>query len=121
MSKGTCMCCGCNPCVRQNARDSESSVERMVMRVLHLTLKKKWFDMILSGEKKEEYREIKQYWDKRLNRTFDAVCFSNGYANDSPKVTVRLKYIQTGLGVVEWGAPENEKVYILRLGEIIDA
>ena len=32
------------------------------MRVLHLTLKKKWFDMILSGEKKEEYREIKSYW-----------------------------------------------------------
>lgn len=36
------------------------------MIVLHLTLKKKWFDMILSGEKKEEYREIKEYWLKRL-------------------------------------------------------
>lgn len=35
-------------------------------KVLHLTLKKKWFDMILSGEKKEEYREIKKYWFKRL-------------------------------------------------------
>lgn len=32
------------------------------MKVLHLTLKRKWFDMILSGEKKEEYREIKPYW-----------------------------------------------------------
>ena len=29
------------------------------MKTLHLNLKKKWFDMILSGEKKEEYREIK--------------------------------------------------------------
>ncbi len=28
---------------------------------LHLTLKKNWFDLILSGEKKEEYREIKHY------------------------------------------------------------
>jgi len=28
---------------------------------LHLTLKKNWFDLILSGEKKEEYREIKPY------------------------------------------------------------
>lgn len=36
------------------------------MRVLHLTLKKKWFDMVGSGEKKEEYREIKPYWIKRL-------------------------------------------------------
>ena len=36
------------------------------MKILHLTLKKKWFDMILSGEKKEEYREIKPYWFRRL-------------------------------------------------------
>lgn len=31
-----------------------------------LHLKKKWFDMIWDGEKKEEYREIKPYWIKRL-------------------------------------------------------
>ena len=36
------------------------------MKTLHLNLKKKWFDMILSGEKTEEYREIKEYWIKRL-------------------------------------------------------
>lgn len=35
-------------------------------KTLHITLKKKWFDMILSGEKKEEYREIKEYWINRL-------------------------------------------------------
>lgn len=35
-------------------------------KILHLTLKKKWFDMIASGEKKEEYREIKPYWVDRL-------------------------------------------------------
>ena len=34
------------------------------MNTLHLTLNKKWFDMILSGEKTEEYREIKPYWTK---------------------------------------------------------
>ena len=34
--------------------------------ILNLTLKKKWFDMILSGEKKEEYREIKDYWARRF-------------------------------------------------------
>jgi hypothetical protein len=34
--------------------------------ILRLTLKKKWFDMILSGEKKEEYREVKWYWFNRL-------------------------------------------------------
>ena len=31
------------------------------MSTLHLTLKKQWFDMILSGEKTEEYRDIKPY------------------------------------------------------------
>ena len=33
---------------------------------LKLNLKKKWFDMIQSGQKKEEYREIKEYWFRRL-------------------------------------------------------
>lgn len=41
------------------------------MKTMHLTLKKKWFDMIASGEKKEEYREIKPYWVKRLLWLFD--------------------------------------------------
>lgn len=36
------------------------------MKTLHLTLKKKWFDMIDTGGKMEEYREIKPYWIKRL-------------------------------------------------------
>ena len=38
----------------------------MEKRILKLTLKKTWFDLILSGEKKEEYREIKDYFVSRL-------------------------------------------------------
>lgn len=38
----------------------------MKRKTLHLVLVQKWFDMILSGEKKEEYREIKHHWCKRL-------------------------------------------------------
>ncbi|NCU27375.1 hypothetical protein EOM86_11775 [Candidatus Nomurabacteria bacterium] len=34
--------------------------------ILNLTLKKVWFDMISSGEKTEEYREIKDYWITRI-------------------------------------------------------
>jgi len=33
---------------------------------LHLNLIKKWFDMIKSGEKKEEYREVTSYWCSKL-------------------------------------------------------
>jgi hypothetical protein len=90
------------------------------MNILHLTLKKKWFDLIVSGIKKEEYREIKPYWDKRLNKKYDTICFRNGYAKNSPRTTVQLKEILTGLGIIEWGAPKQERVYILRLGEIIE-
>lgn len=36
------------------------------MKTLTLSLKKQWFDMIKSGEKKEEYRELKPFWEKRL-------------------------------------------------------
>lgn len=37
-------------------------------KVLNLVVTKKWFDMIVSGEKNEEYREIKPYWVTRLFR-----------------------------------------------------
>lgn len=35
-------------------------------KVLTLTVSKEWFDMIVAGEKTEEYREIKPYWVARL-------------------------------------------------------
>lgn len=92
-------------------------------RTLHLNLKKKWFDMIASGEKKEEYREDKYYWRKRL--VFDpkgrpkTITFSNGYAKDRRQMVVELKSVYHSLGIVEWGAPEGVPVYILNLGKII--
>lgn len=36
------------------------------MKILYLPLKKKPYEMIEAGIKKEEYREIKPYWEKRL-------------------------------------------------------
>lgn len=33
---------------------------------LHLVIKKKWYDMITSGEKTEEYRAVTNYWAARL-------------------------------------------------------
>lgn len=40
-------------------------------KTLHLPLKKEWYEMIESGVKTEEYREIKPYWVKRLLKTID--------------------------------------------------
>jgi hypothetical protein len=54
-------------------------------KVLRLTLKKKWFDMIASGEKKEEYREIKQYWATRLLHGFSKSSISFNFSELSKK------------------------------------
>ena len=35
-------------------------------KTLHLVLKRKWWDMIESGEKKEEYRDFTPFYIKRL-------------------------------------------------------
>ena len=43
------------------------------MKTLHLNLKAKWYDMIESGIKKEEYREIKPFWEKRLFEKFQHI------------------------------------------------
>ena len=109
------------------------------MKVLHLTLKKKWFDMIASGEKKEEYREVKDYWMKRLagikgcgtsyNFTllnniknkcidYDVVIFKNGYSKNAPTLVINCKGIEVREGKSQWGAP-NHRVFVIKLGEII--
>lgn len=92
------------------------------MKILHLTLNKKWFDMILSGDKKEEYREIKPYWQKRLmiiSPAYTHVKFTNGYGKNRPSFIVELKFISTGYGRESWGAQDGIRYYCLRLGEII--
>ena len=90
------------------------------MNILHLTLKKEWFDMIASGIKREEYREKKPYWDRRLMLNhFDAIQFRNGYNKNAPTMLVEFNKLQSGLGIVEWGAPERTPVFILKLGKIL--
>nr|DAS17119.1 MAG TPA: ASCH domain protein [Caudoviricetes sp.] len=91
------------------------------MNTLHLTLKKQWFDMILSGIKTEEYREIKPYWTKRFySKRYHYICFRNGYARDAPSLTIELKTIRFGTGKPEWGAEPNKKYFVLYLGKIIN-
>ena len=91
------------------------------MKYLYLTLKKNWFDLILSGEKKEEYREIKPYWEKRLIwKKYDRIIFRNGYATNAPQFTIKLKSITQGTGKSEWGAEKGKRYFVLSLGEIIN-
>jgi len=113
----------------------------MKLKTLHLTLNKKWFDLIASGVKTEEYREPKPYWLRRLchhelrrtctinNNTccplcfhaigdewcfedFDLVEFRNGYHKDAPTMIFGIDSITYGEGRSDCGA-ETGKMYII--------
>ena len=94
------------------------------MGTLHLNLHKKWFNMILSGEKKEEYRELTDYWKTRMKNVringVDTITFSNGYAKDRPQMVVELKYISIRAGLKEWGAEPGKKYFVIHLGKILN-
>ena len=82
------------------------------MAVLHLTLYKKYFDQILSGEKTIEFRKITPYWTKRLeNREYEYIHFVNGYGKDKPWMDVEIKEIEK-----EDVYYEEYKIY---LGEVL--
>ena len=66
---------------------------------LHLNLKKQWFEMILSGVKKEEYRDFKEYWLKRFLYHIqgnDIGCFI--YYEDYKGVISKL----LSIGIIKW-------------------
>lgn len=98
-------------------------------KILHLTLKKKWFDLIASGEKKHEYREGKEYWKKRLlDRDgfaieFDEVYFRNGYKKDAPFMRVEWKHLSTIYGG-NWpgdhGEIANDGDFVIDLGDVLE-
>lgn len=113
-------------------------------KTLHLNVKQPWFSMEQSGEKKEEYRDIKDYWMKRflaLNqkgkknafwdrshslsflsfRDFDLIHIKNGYARNgkpAPSFTRECEGIRIGIGRKEWGA-SGDNQFIIGLGEIV--
>lgn len=62
------------------------------MSNLILHLEKKYFDQIKSGEKTEEYRQVNEYWSKRLiKKTFEKVVLLCGYPKrgDETKTIIR--------------------------------
>lgn len=94
--------------------------------MLVLPIKRKWFDMIRSGEKKEEYREIKPYYTTRFANAgilneYGAkpvpIIFRNGYRSDSPQFTASCR-LRIGKGKPEWGAVDGEEYYILEIVEV---
>ena len=88
---------------------------------LHLILKKQWYKMIESGIKTEEYRDLTDYWKKRLVLQGFIKCsivtFHYGYTKKT--MSFKINYIEINNGKEEWGAPKDENVFIIKLGERI--
>ena len=110
------------------------------VKILHLVLIKKWYEMQERGEKTEEYREITPYWIKRLTDThrlgrkmlsnvpdvaasliesgsvqlklYTHVCFHYGYTQRC--FINRIDSITIGRGCPEWGAPIDRDVFIIK-------
>ena len=85
-----------------------------------LPIKKKWFDMIKSGEKKEEYREIKRYWITRFNNKGilskynpHTIIFRNGYGKNRPSLQCKVN-VRVGQGKEKWGAKKRKRVLRFR-------
>lgn len=100
------------------------------MEILYLKVKKRYFDLIREGIKKEDYREIKPFWKKRLLnrkdltkfRTFDAVHIQNGYMRGSPWVLLKFTEITIKKPRPEWapGFPSEHETFAVGFGEVID-
>lgn len=92
--------------------------------VLRLHIKSKWFNLIIQGNKLEEYRDIKPYYKSRLQnkdgtfKPFKYVEFINGYGNQCPRAVFECRGIKEGLGDVNLGAP-FVYCYIISLGDPI--
>lgn len=103
--------------------------------VLPLVLKKRWYDMIDSGGKKEEYREYKDFWRKRIEKWQDArydlipllqgqkvdvIAFSCGYKKPDMFFVCDRVLIRENTPIhPEWGEPSTRH-FVLGLGEKIE-
>lgn len=92
-------------CLEKRIMKKESHFDTTGMKVLSLNIKKVFFDMIISGDKDVEYREIKQttlnkytYIDaadgKRYLRRYDALHLYVGYHKNREHAIVEVKDIR---------------------------
>lgn len=103
-------------------------LKRSECAILRLVLKRKWYDMIASGEKREEYRDEKSYWNKRISRWFNlgmarvhhVVAFSLGYAKPTMLLRARCVVLTNHRTAhPKWGEPDTPH-WVITLGERVE-
>ena len=97
--------------------------------VLPLVLKGKWYDMIASGEKREEYRDFKPFWHKRLEKWWArkpgdtrkrVVAFSRGYRKaDMFFVVIGVCCSDESGFRTSWGEPDTPH-WVISLGRRVE-
>lgn len=118
------------------------------MKKLQMSLKQKWFDMTKAGIKKEDYRELNEYWSKRFFtkeslehmkecnenyggcihvdylefKKFDVNIMTLGYpkSTDTDRIlTLKHEGIEIRTGNPEWGAEPNKLYFVIKHGELL--
>ena len=94
------------------------SAQRLGTPILILTIKECWIKKIWSGEKREEYRNITPYYDKRFekykNTQSFTVGFRAGYSMNSLFISCLCK-LHIGKGKENWGAEKDKEYYVLEI------
>ena len=101
------------------------------MATLKLTLSKKPYEVMVTGEKQKEYRLVSKWMESRLfdkkgyPRHYDFIQFTNGYKKDSPKFICQYKGVSLVENVQETFSNGltldiNEPTYVIHLGDIFD-
>ena len=106
-------------------------LKRSECAILPLVLKKKWYDMIASGEKKAEYRDFKPYWKVRIEKWLAnqssswgglgknkllVIGFSCGYRKPDMFFLLHGHSVEEWAEQPEWGEPDTPH-YVLGLRE----
>jgi len=101
------------------------------MKILHLNVKRKWFDLIASGEKRIEYRAYNEYWFSRLvknagiviiMKVFDEIYFKNCmFRNGKPAPFLRITHLNTQVTyTLNPITGKFEDMFLIHLGDIIE-
>lgn len=79
-----------------------------------------WFKLLAEGVKTEDYRDLTEYWHRRLHgRTYKTVTIRNGFDPLAPEAVFEFAGVEIGTGRTEWGAPGGKTMYIIKLGRLV--